>query len=88
MKRYEPRTPKTALAVAAAAMTVLTLGVFVAAPTFVDAPPADRTVLARSAPAPVEVRITPSRIDVIGVREKTMAAGQSDGAPRQTGKGG
>ncbi len=92
MKRYEPRTPRAALAIGAVAMTALTLGMMVAAPALLDSGAMERTVLAAPAsvsPAPAEVTIIPSRIDVGGVREPAVAtAAQSNVAPRRAREGG
>jgi hypothetical protein len=71
MNRYQPTMPRTALAVAALAMSVLTLAISVAPArlgegTYAAAP-------AANAPAATEVAIIPARIEVVAAREpKTM----------------
>lgn len=70
MNSYEPETPRALFATAAIALTAITLGVFVVMPAHFDSGFAPATTLA-SAPAtpaaPIEVAISPARIDVIGV---------------------
>ena len=70
MYRYETTTPRVALGLAALAMTALTLGVAIVAPTMSAPEPEVATLAARGiAPAVTEVAIIPGRIDVIGVRD-------------------
>jgi hypothetical protein len=71
MKPYEPRTPRIAFAIAAVALSVMTMGVMVAAPTAVQS---DATLFARPA---IEVDITPARIDVIAMREPMITVSQA-----------
>ena len=74
MNDYRPDTPRAAFAFGAVGLTALTLGAFVVAPAVLDsgfAPGHD----AGRAPsrAPIEVAITPARIEVIGAREPNVA---------------
>jgi hypothetical protein len=72
MSRYESNTPRAAFALAAIAMTALTFGLAVSVPASVDH--ANLATAARKASrAPTEVAIIPSRIEVIGVREQSVA---------------
>ena len=68
MNRYEPRTPRAAFAIAALALSAVTMSVMVAAPA---ATSGDATVLASARPAQ-EVDISPSRIDVIATRDRVI----------------
>ncbi|MEP7329012.1 MAG: hypothetical protein ABI777_07355 [Betaproteobacteria bacterium] len=79
MNNYEPARPRTAIALAAAALTALTIGLLVVAPAKFDAANPDARVLAATkvAPgAPIEVTIIPSTIEVIGIREREVASVQ------------
>lgn len=69
MNRYQPPTPRTALGLAAVALTAVTLGVWVIAPAG-SAPanaPASPLVSAQPAMAPADTAEV-TRIEVIGVR--------------------
>ena len=68
MNRYEPKTPRAAIAIAALALSAITMGVMVGAPASVTA---DASVLANYKPA-TEVRISPARIDVIATRDQVI----------------
>ena len=68
MNRYEPKTPRAAFAIAALALSAITMGVMVGAPASVTA---DASVLASYKPA-TEVRISPARIDVIATRDQVI----------------
>jgi hypothetical protein len=75
MNRFQPDVPKSAFACLATALTAITFAAFVAAPAVYDAgyDPA-MTLAARPAPAaPIEVAISPARIDVVGVRAPDVA---------------
>ena len=70
MNRYEPSTPRAAFAIAAIALTAMTLGLSVIIPARLDtfnivAPP---TFVDADAPTRVE------RIDVIAIREPKVAS--------------
>ena len=75
MNRYQPDTPRFAFALAALALTALTISLAIVAPASLDSRNADAGTLAanRKAPTPTEVAIVPSRIDVIGIRGKDVA---------------
>ena len=83
MNSYEPSTPRAALGLAAVAMAALTFGAMVLGPAKLDSGGADAVTLA-SAKAetkpPIEVAISPARIDVIGAREPNVAWALSDAA--------
>jgi hypothetical protein len=81
MNRYEPQVPKAALAAGATALTALTLGAFVLAPAYLDGRQ-DAAITLAAAKAPVEVTISPARIDVIALRAPNVAwAMPVDGKP-------
>ncbi|MCC7325246.1 MAG: hypothetical protein IT521_00385 [Burkholderiales bacterium] len=70
MNRYEPEAPRALFATAAFALSAITLGVLVVIPAHFDSGFAPATTLtsAPAAPAaPIEIAISPARIDVIGV---------------------
>jgi len=71
MKDYTTDTPRAAFAVAAVGLAALTLGTFVVAPAVFDSGGAPGSALA--ARAPIEVAITPARIEVVGAREPNVA---------------
>ena len=71
MNAYTTDTPRAAFALIAIGLAALTLGTFVVAPAVFDAGFAPETYAA--ARAPVEVAITPSRIEVVGAREPNVA---------------
>jgi hypothetical protein len=74
MNDYRSDTPKAAFALAALGLTILTLGTLVAAPAVFDSRSAIAMTLASArASAPIEVTITPPRIEVVGVREPNVA---------------
>ena len=77
MNRYQSSTPRAAFGVAALALTALTLALFVGAPATLGTGTAQDVTLAsaaRTTVAPTEVAITPSRIEVVGVREPVIAS--------------
>ena len=67
MNNYESTPPRLAIAVAALALSAITLGTLVAAPAAMDADLA----VAFVKPA-TEVRISPARIDVIATRDRVI----------------
>lgn len=76
MNTYEPETPRVALAMVAAALSAITLGVFVVMPARLDSgfDRDDTLAAAQAAPAAaIEVSIVPARIDVHGAREPNVA---------------
>ena len=77
MNAYETETPRFAIAIAAFALSALTIGMTVVVPAQFDEgfAPSDTVLAARPADAhPVEVAIVPARIDVVGVREPEIAS--------------
>ena len=75
MNDYRPDTPRAAFAFGAVGLTALTLGVFVVAPAVFDSGFApDTTLAAAPSRAPIEVSITPARIEVIGARQQPNVA--------------
>jgi hypothetical protein len=75
MNGYNPDTPRGAFALGAVGLTALTLGALVVAPALFDSGFAPDTTLAAStaARAPIEVAITPARIEVLGARPPNVA---------------
>lgn len=82
MTSYTPATPRAAAAFGAVALSVLTLAAMVAVPASRESGNAAASpVVARDA-APVEVAISPARIDVIAIRAPNVAwAMPDDGKP-------
>lgn len=81
MKDYRPQVPRAAFATGAVALAFVTLGALVVAPAKFDSGFAD-TLAARKAAGPMEVAISPARIDVVGVRVPDVAwAMPDDGKP-------
>jgi hypothetical protein len=74
MNDYRPETPRAAFACGAVGLMALTLGVLVVAPAVFNTGFAhDMTLAATKAGAPIEVEITPARIDVLGTRQPNVA---------------
>ena len=69
MNGYQTPAPRAAFAVTAFALTALTLALTIVLPSQADG-------TARTAAAPIEVAINPSRIEVIGVRRGDVASTQ------------
>ena len=88
MNSYEPSTPRAAFGLAAVAMAAISIGAMVVLPAKLDSADAVTLAAAKAAPAassevviipaPIEVAISPARIDVIGVREPNVAWAMSD----------
>ena len=77
MNRFQPSTPRTLFALAAAALTAVTLGLVVVAPASMAPTVADTRTLAANGGvkhAPIEVTIVPGPIMVYGVREPAVTA--------------
>lgn len=77
MNRYENSIPRAALGLAALVMTVITLSMSVILPARMDTGSAEVRTLAApavSSPAPTEVAITRTSIEVIGVREPHLVS--------------
>ena len=81
MNRYEPGTPRTALGLAAIALTALTVGLLVVVPAKMDVSPDALTLARLKAAPPIEVAITPARIEVIGVRDRAVATAEDGAMP-------
>lgn len=82
MNNYEPHRPRTAIALTAAALTAITIGLFVVGPAKFDAANTEGRMalaIAKKA-APTEVAISPGRIDVVGVRAPDIASAQPERA--------
>jgi hypothetical protein len=80
MNRYDPGTPKALFGCTAVALTAVTLGALVLAPAKFDSGFEPATTLATA--TPIEVSISPARIDVIAVRAPNVAwAMPADGKP-------
>lgn len=80
MNRYQPNAFHPVLGIAAVAMTALTLVLTVGVPSRVATAIADGAARAASTQVPqgfVEVAIIPARIDVVGVRDATVADRQA-----------
>ena len=73
MNDYTNDTPRAAFAVAAVALAALTLGAFVVAPAVLDKGFAPDVAIASAERAPIEVSITPGRIEVVGKRNPNVA---------------
>jgi len=78
MNRY-PKTPRVAFGFAAIALSALTFGIAVVAPSTSNASRPDVATLAATAAATgaTQVAIVPGRIDVVGVRPATVADARS-----------
>jgi hypothetical protein len=74
MNRYKIDTPRTIFGIAAVAMAVLTLGFAVILPATIGHGDAGTEAAAQVVAPPTEVAINPSRIDVVGVREQSVAS--------------
>jgi len=91
MNRYQPKAPRAAFGIAAVAMTALTLALAIVAPAKLAPVGQEAATLAAAesrAPVAVEVLIVPARIQVIGVRESTVAADVPAAGPAKGGQQG
>jgi len=86
MKRYAPFRFRPAFALAAVALTAATLSLTVVVPAAVSPAATDTATLVahRTSPAAVEVTIIPARIDVIGLRDESIAATPANRSVRRT----
>ena len=76
MNSYQPSIPRAALGSIAAAMAAITIGAMVVLPATLDTATPASLALAKAAAspvAPIEVAISPARIDVVGAREPDVA---------------
>ena len=83
MDSYQPSTPRAALGLIAAAMAAITIGAMVVLPATLDSAGAEMVAVAKAkagTAAPIEVAISPARIDVIAVREPNVAWALTDAA--------
>jgi len=79
MNHYETSTPRTASAIAAIAMTAITIALLIVAPANVEPDSLGLFVHGASKlvmPAPSEVVIKPAQIDVVAVREPSLPIAQ------------
>lgn len=72
MNRDETTTPRALIGLAAIGMTALTIGLAIGVPASIGS---------ACSTAPIEVAIIPSRIDVIAVREPSVATRAGTEAP-------
>jgi hypothetical protein len=80
MKTYTTRTPRATLGLAAVALSALTIGLMVGAPAQSHSGAAARLApmhRAFPAAAPIEVAISPARIDVVATRADFATAAQT-----------
>ena len=79
MKHYERSTPRAAAAIAAVAMTAITIALLIVVPAKVEPDSSEFVALGASKrvmPAPTEVVINPAHIDVVAVREPSLPIAQ------------
>jgi len=72
MKRYDMKIPRVALGIAAVAMTAFTLGLAIVVPAMSGGD--DQVTAANSAAPRTEVAISPSHMEIVGVRERVVAS--------------
>jgi hypothetical protein len=91
MNRYEPSTPRAALGLTAVAMAAITIGAMVVLPAKLDSVSADPYALAAAKAAtntPIEVGISPVRIDVpevINRQERVTTVARLSGGKKSAG---
>ncbi len=76
MNRYDPNIPRKRLAVCTLAASALTVALLVGAPAHIGGPRADAATVVTTLPSarePTLVVIEPSTIEVVGVRDDTVA---------------
>ena len=84
MNHYQISSPRKVFAIAAVAMTAITIGLSVVVPAQIQSGARDpRTLTASKAmtPAPAEVVASPLRVEVVGVREPELISVQVRSAP-------
>ena len=75
MSRFHPKTPRTAIGLAAIALSAVTLGLAVVAPAALDTRSEDERVLTAAPRMPhVDAAIPRLRIEVVGIRAPEVAA--------------
>jgi len=86
MKRYAPFRFQPAFALGAVALSAATLALTVFVPAAVSPIATDATTLAahRTSTNAIEVTIIPARIDVIGMRDESIAATPARESARRT----
>jgi len=85
MNRYQPPSHHPAFAVAALALTALTIALTVVVPANM-APGARMSAITAAAPSATEVMISPACIDTVGVREASVASGEGRVTPASQGQ--
>lgn len=82
-KRYAPSRFRPAFGMAAFALAATTMTLLVVVPAALSPEyPAASALNARgTAPAAIEVTIVPERIDVVGIRDESLAATPAQNAP-------
>lgn len=82
-KRYAPSRFRPAFGMAAFALAAATMALLVAVPAAHSPvyPSASALNAGRTAPVAVEVRIVPERIDVVGMRDESLASTPARNAP-------
>jgi hypothetical protein len=87
MNRYQPFRFRPAFGVAAVALCAATMSLAVAVPAALSPAITDPTAqrVSRSARAAIEVTILPARIDVVGIREASVASTPAHEAARRSG---
>ena len=73
MNDYTPDTPRIAFAFGAVGLMALTLGALVVSPAVLDTGYVPDARLAAKSTVPIEVAITPARIEVVARREPNVA---------------
>jgi hypothetical protein len=74
MNRYEMKTPRTLFGAVAVVMAALTLGFAVVLPAVTGPQGHDALAAAKVAAPPTAVAINPSHLEIVGVREQTVAS--------------
>jgi hypothetical protein len=84
MSPYQISSPRKAFAIAAVAMTAITMGLAVVVPAKIQSDARDERTLAASkavTPAPVEVAASRLHVHVVGTREPELISVQVRNAP-------
>jgi len=90
MKRYAPFRFHPAFGLAAVALTAATMTLAVGVPVALspEGPAAPTMTVARAAPGAIEVTIIPARIEVVGVRDESLAASPARDSARRASRRG
>ena len=78
MNEFKQQIPRAAVAFGAVGIAALTLSALVVAPAVLDSRFEIGAAIARQSAAPIEVAISPARIEVVGVREPNVAWATSE----------